>query len=286
MNIESTQHESILLENSRAVDWSVAALAYAQQLYGTAGLEFASKYWVNELNEDYQFILPTISGARILVIGGPAGNGMITLSERVKTITILESRKEIAQNIQLMAAQANLTNLSVVDSCTESSSLVNGAMDLIIQEFPLFDCAYPELDRPIIALDSEWMTFIYNQLRPSGYFYLSFENLNSPTHLSRRIKRGDLKHCSSGSTYWQISKLLKKHGFELLQVFYPIPEHRRFSFVVERKNRATFRLLAKLLKPYPRYSRLRALGISMMGYLQIPLENMIWPGYCILARKI
>ena len=286
MSIERVRNQAQILPGCNTVDWKTAATEFARKKHGLVGVEFVNKFWLNDIADDFQFLVPVTPESKILVIGGPIGEGMMNLAERAQSITIMESRQEIQNIIEMMIEQFSIHNLYVTNQTLSQTPKQNELMDLIVQEMPFTNSSCPQLDRPMLSMDENHLTMVQNNLKTGGYYYLSFENVYSPMAILKNLQSKNSIQKKTNASYFKIKKLLAQHGFKVVRSFYLLPNHRRFSFAVEGENRGSFSLLAKLLKPYPQFNRMKAMGISSFEFMPFKIERIIWPGFGVLAQKI
>jgi len=302
-----TSHHHELIRRAMEVGWEAAVREHTRRYDGMQGVEYANEYICSEARADFRFLMPIDSKSVLLDVGSGWGNITTAFARTVRYVIALDTNLDNLRFVQLRAQQEGLHNVIVAQSDACILSIRQASCDAALMVGALEWIARGRVDDPPQCLQKQALQRVHRALKPGGCLYLAIENRFSfkyflgakephtnlrfisilPNVVAQRYSRLIRQRDYREITYslWGLRKLLHSVGFEQVDFFFPIPDHKNFRFLVDFENRDVTRFVLEQLRTHPKFSRWQYLASRIMLSLPLRLEHFFWPGFSVLAVR-
>lgn len=269
--------------------------------------EDANDYICSEAGADFRFLMPLDSNSVIVDVNCGWGNTTTAFARTSGQVIALGTNPDKLRFVQLRAQQEGLQNITVAQGDAYTLPLQPASCDAALMVGGLERVGLGRRNLSPQYLQKQALRRIHRALKPGGCLYLAIDNRFSfkyflgakephtnlrfvsilPHRLaqiySRIVRQQDYREITYSLR--ELEKLLHSVGFEQIDFFFPIPDHRNVRFLVDFNDRRVSRFVLEQFRTYPRFSRLQYFAGRAMLSLPLRLERFFWPSFSVLAVR-
>ncbi len=260
----SKEEASMLINVSKELSWRHGIEKVLKEKYPNI-----YEYIINELRDEFRYILPLTNDSVVLDIGAGWGNISVGLSNYAGAVYALELISERVEFIKIRSAQEKIKNLSVMMANMMKLPFADNSFDCIVVNGVLeWVGLYDKYTDPY-TLQCQFLKEMHRVLKPNGCIYIGIENrlgygmfFGALDHTGLRYTSlmprwlADLycrfvsvygyrtdKRLEGYSTYtyskWGYRGLLEYNSFSNIKFFMPLPSYNMPLEFVDLDNKIT-----------------------------------------------
>jgi len=296
-----------LLRDATTNGWRKAVEQFTDVYHNDpADRRFYQMYFSSERRADWHFLLDITRQHVVLDVGSGFGAVSCELSKIAGTVVALDPTLENVTFVDIRRGQEGISNICPVNAEVLRLPFPDSYFDLAVMIGVLEFVGNSRAHGCPVELQLAALKELHRVLKRGGHLYLAIENrLGYQYFLGRIDEHSGLRfttimprsvanlysrmvrrvgYRSYTHSYWRLKQMLFRAGFKDATFYSPIPEYRRFDYLVPLENTDCLRYCFEdLLKSHPRMKP----GVMLAGKLcrTLNILKYLLPTFAVICEK-